>query len=75
MGGAVLSGGFVSTVTRRGDEVHRSMAERHEYVHELLRFLAECGWHGAPQLLRVEPPRRSRPAWSRAPGWCASCTT
>lgn len=52
----VLSGGFVSTVTRRGDEVHRSMAERHEYVHELLRFLEERGWDASPQLLRVEPP-------------------
>ncbi|MFD6141620.1 phosphotransferase [Promicromonospora sp. NPDC060271] len=52
----VLSGGFVSTVTRRGDEVHRSMAERHEYVHELLRFLEERGWRGAPRLVRVEPP-------------------
>jgi hypothetical protein len=40
----ILSGGFVSTVKRRGDEVYRSMAERHEYVHELLRFLAERGW-------------------------------
>ncbi|MFD2796752.1 phosphotransferase [Promicromonospora vindobonensis] len=52
----VLSGGFVSTVTRRGDEVFRSMGERHEYVHELLRYLAERGWRGAPRLLRVEPP-------------------
>ncbi|MEU4384876.1 phosphotransferase [Promicromonospora sp. NPDC023805] len=52
----VLSGGFVSTVTRRGDEVHRSMAERHEYVHELLRFLEQRGWSGAPRLLRVEAP-------------------
>lgn len=52
----VLSGGFVSTVKRRGDEVHRSMAERHEYVHELLRFLGQRGWSGAPRLLRVEPP-------------------
>jgi hypothetical protein len=52
----VMSGGFVSTVTRRGDEVYRSMAERHEYVHELLRFLAQRGWRGAPRLLRVEPP-------------------
>jgi hypothetical protein len=52
----VLSGGFVSAVTRRGDEVHRSMSARHEYVHELLRFLAERGWQGAPRLLRVEPP-------------------
>ncbi|WP_275002683.1 phosphotransferase [Promicromonospora iranensis] len=52
----VLSGGFVSTVTRRGAEVHRSMPERHEYVHELLRYLAEQGWSGAPRLLRVEPP-------------------
>ncbi|MFC8796854.1 phosphotransferase [Promicromonospora sp. NPDC057138] len=51
-----LSGGFVSTVTRRGDEVHRSMPDRHEYVHELLRYLAERGWRGAPRLLRVEPP-------------------
>jgi hypothetical protein len=51
-----LSGGFVSTVTRRGDEVHRSMGERHEYVHALLRFLEERGWRGAPRLLRVEPP-------------------
>jgi hypothetical protein len=52
----VMSGGFVSTVTRRGDEVYRSMAERHEYVHELLRLLAQRGWRGAPRLLRVEPP-------------------
>jgi Ser/Thr protein kinase RdoA (MazF antagonist) len=52
----VLSGGFVSTVTRRGGEVYRSMTERHEYVHELLRFLEERGWAGAPRLLRVEPP-------------------
>lgn len=52
----VLSGGFVSTVTRRGDEVFRSMGERHEYVHELLGYLAERGWRGAPRLLRVEPP-------------------
>jgi hypothetical protein len=52
----VMSGGFVSAVTRRGDEVYRSMAERHEYVHELLRFLAQRGWRGAPRLLRVEPP-------------------
>jgi Ser/Thr protein kinase RdoA (MazF antagonist) len=52
----VLSGGFVSTVTRRGDEVYRSMAEQHEYVHELLRFLAERGWRGAPRVLRTEPP-------------------
>lgn len=51
-----LSGGFVSTVKRRGHEVHRSTGPRHEYVHELLRFLAERGWRGAPRLLRVEPP-------------------
>lgn len=55
-GEQVLFGGFVSTVRRRGDEVHRSMGNRHQYVHRLLRHLEERGWGGAPRLLRVEPP-------------------
>jgi hypothetical protein len=53
-----LPGGFVNRVVRDGDTVRRSLGERAEFVHRLLRHFEQHGWTGAPRLLGVDAQGR-----------------
>lgn len=44
-----LPGGFMSSVTRVGDTVHRTPGSNAVFVHQLLEHLAAAGWTGAPR--------------------------
>ncbi|ABW10864.1 putative trifolitoxin immunity protein [Parafrankia sp. EAN1pec] len=64
-----LSGGWVNTVVRSGDTVHRPLPQRADFVHEPLAFLARRGWGGAPRFLGVD--ERGREVLSFLPGHVA----
>lgn len=51
----VLPGGFVTRVVRIGDTVRRSPGERAEFVHQVLEWLDQHGWSGAPRYLGTDP--------------------
>lgn len=44
-----LRGGYVNDVVRVGDAVRRRLREPHPFVHDLLVFLEDRGWPGAPR--------------------------
>lgn len=49
-----LSGGrSASSVTRIGDTVHRTLPSNHEFIHALLLYLEQNGFHEAPKYLRI----------------------
>jgi len=56
--GVLLRGGYRSRVERVGDTVRRTQGDRAEYVHELLGFLEDRGWSGAPRYLGVDDAGR-----------------
>lgn len=49
-----LRGGFVNTVVRVGDTVHRQPAPRAEFIHRLLGLFEQAGWDGAPRFLGLD---------------------
>lgn len=49
-----LRGGFVTSVVRSGATVRRSPPGEHAYARELLRWLEERGWGGAPRFLGTD---------------------
>ncbi|MCP3801931.1 phosphotransferase [Allokutzneria sp. A3M-2-11 16] len=53
-----LPGGFVNRVVKVGDTVRRSLGDRAEFVHRLLRHFDQHGWAGAPRLLGVDEQGR-----------------
>src|SRR6266542_1415865 len=53
-----LSGGFVNDVARMRDTVHRPVAARGAFVHQLLGYLEERGWRGAPRFLGIDAQGR-----------------
>lgn len=58
MSDVVLPGGFVNQVVRVGATVRRQPAERAPFVHNLLKFLGEQGWPGAPKFLGMDQDGR-----------------
>lgn len=53
-----LPGGHVTVVLRVGDTVRRQPAAGSEYVHELLRWLAQQSWPAAPRFLGTDEEGR-----------------
>ena len=53
-----LGGGYINEVVRIGDTVRRRVAEPRAFVHELLTFMADQHWSGAPRFLGFDDEGR-----------------
>jgi hypothetical protein len=56
--GVLLRGGYRNRVERVDDTVRRTQGDRAEYVHEVLGYLEDRGWTGAPRYLGVDDAGR-----------------
>ncbi len=54
----IQAGGGSTSVVRRGDTVHRSRGPHSEKVSQLLTYLADVGFLGAPRFLGIDEKDR-----------------
>jgi hypothetical protein len=58
-----LDGGYVTGVVRVGDTVRRTLGEKRPFVQDLLGFLEDAAWAGAPRFLGFDREGRQMLSW------------